>query len=684
MIVLFVLMHLACVLAALAPSINNGIGLTPPMGWRHWKAFYAHIDQEIMQAMMDELAQKRPVVNQKAPTSLADLGYIYAGLDDHWQNCTRTCANGTVIPSWDMKNGFDYLGCDNNTGSSVPPWHAPDGTPLVDTHRFPDLRAMTSYAHARGLRAGWYFGNYQCRDAMGRGPFGNGSAWDLEAVAAGAVATLADLGFDSVKIDSGFPVGSNMSLWASLLNRTGRPVMIENCHQGGQAPGIRNAADQARNGNCTGLPPAGEADGLSNCPFTFWRTCGDPEPGWGTIMRELNSMRAVQNPLYPDAKRAGAPDFNDPLHPRSRPGGWAYPGTMVVGDGSMTYNENAVHMGGWCIVSSPLILAFNLSDAAARKLVWPLITNTEAIQINQAWAGHPGRQALHGLGNNSEVEVWVKPLGEQRTAALIVNAGDKAAAGERRHAPAAAAAAASYGGPISLRQCNESKASQSWALGDGVIPGHGQITNVNNSAGSGCWEITACNTNPGAQVGTGYGCKPLPKLPCSGNLCSCNGAWRFNGSAIVSVMDGQCLAAEGTTAGSKVVTDVCSGGTSQSWVTVLGKNQTGSVRQGSLCVDNDAGPTPAPGPPPPPHSGSNATVTVNLADLNLGIATPTIRVRDVWQRKFLPDIVVGSSGGTFTTDVPHHGSVFLVFMPAGSSWPLPFKRAAWMDAPATD
>jgi len=34
--------------------------------------------------------------------------------------------------------------------------------------------------------------------------------------------------------------------------------------------------------------------------------------------------------------------------------------------------------------------------------------------------------------------------------------------------------------------------------------------------------------------------------------------------------------------------------------------------------------------------------------------------------------------------VPHHGSVFLVFMPAGSSWPLPFKRAAWMDAPATD
>jgi hypothetical protein len=46
-------------------------------------------------------------------------------------------------------------------------------------------------------------------------------------------------------------------------------------------------------------------------------------------------------------------------------GGWAYPGTMTLGDGGsvnasgvlnggLTYDENAVHFGGWCIVSSPL------------------------------------------------------------------------------------------------------------------------------------------------------------------------------------------------------------------------------------------------------------------------------------------------------------------------------------------
>jgi hypothetical protein len=41
------------------------------------------------------------------------------------------------------------------------------------------------------------------------------------------------------------------------------------------------------------------------------------------------------------------PPYNaDP--PLSRPGGFAYPGTMVVGDGSMTRAENQVHFAGWC------------------------------------------------------------------------------------------------------------------------------------------------------------------------------------------------------------------------------------------------------------------------------------------------------------------------------------------------
>ena len=92
---------------------------------------------------------------------LIDSLLLAVGLDDHWQNCTRTCANGTVIPSWLVTNGFDYQSCENktgypnNTGSTVPPWYAEDGSPRVDMHRFPNLKGMVDKAHAMGLRAGW-------------------------------------------------------------------------------------------------------------------------------------------------------------------------------------------------------------------------------------------------------------------------------------------------------------------------------------------------------------------------------------------------------------------------------------------------------------------------------------------------------------------------------------------------
>jgi hypothetical protein len=63
-------------------------------------------------------------------------------------------------------------------------------------------------------------------------------------------------------------------------------------------------------------------------------------------------------------------------------GGTVLNGTM---HGGLTKEENQVHFGGWCIVSSPLVLAFNLSDPVRRELVWDVITNKEAIQINQVW-----------------------------------------------------------------------------------------------------------------------------------------------------------------------------------------------------------------------------------------------------------------------------------------------------------
>ena len=97
------------------------------------------------------------------------------GLDDHWQNCTTVCPNGTVVPSYRIvhkSNGqtdYDYQGCVNATGGKVPgarqiPWYSdgtdaaqgPYGTPQWDTHRFPDVKGMVAKGHSLGLRPGWY------------------------------------------------------------------------------------------------------------------------------------------------------------------------------------------------------------------------------------------------------------------------------------------------------------------------------------------------------------------------------------------------------------------------------------------------------------------------------------------------------------------------------------------------
>ena len=62
--------------------------------------------------------------------------------------------------------------------------------------------------------------------------------------------------------------------------------------------------------------------------------------------------------------------------------------------------------------------SFSLIQNVSR---FQIITNKQAIQINQIWSGSPGSQTLWGLGDNDAVEVWTKPLGDGRLAAFILN-----------------------------------------------------------------------------------------------------------------------------------------------------------------------------------------------------------------------------------------------------------------------
>ena len=48
----------------------------------------------------------------------------------------------------------------------------------------------------------------------------------------GSVKAVADMGWDGLKLDSCSQF-NNLSWWNQLINETGKPVLLENCHQGG-------------------------------------------------------------------------------------------------------------------------------------------------------------------------------------------------------------------------------------------------------------------------------------------------------------------------------------------------------------------------------------------------------------------------------------------------------------------
>ena len=117
---------LAALCLAGAAAMDNGLALTPPLGWRSYNAFGGRPTQAEMSAAMDAMVSRDRAVGG-TPTSLLDLGYNHVGLDGGWNYC---------FP-------------ENHTFH----W-ASNGRPVWNSD-FPDPKGMVDKAHALGLKAGW-------------------------------------------------------------------------------------------------------------------------------------------------------------------------------------------------------------------------------------------------------------------------------------------------------------------------------------------------------------------------------------------------------------------------------------------------------------------------------------------------------------------------------------------------
>jgi len=416
---------------------------------------------------------------------------------------------------------------------------------------------LVAYTHNKGAKFGWYHNNCDCSENQ---------AWNSTYVDMhynGDVNAIVGMKFDEVKLD-GCGEFKDLDKWANLLNATGRPVLIENCHWGGDLPT------------------------LTWCPFNFFRTSGDISASWNSFFSNLQTTIKFQ-------------DYNNPL---SRPGCWAYPDMLEVGN-LPNYNQDRAHFGAWVIVSAPLILGFDVTNSNTMNLVWDIITNPETIAISQTWANHPGMLVKSwnpGPPSNSTY-MW----------AVDCNSSDDTQIGFSFDTstgtvmtPGGLCLDATTGAELMGVKCSGSSNQKfTYTAAQELKASNGQCVDVYDFSGP-VLELYSCNS----------GCNQHFTFPADGTFRdTCNPQ--------------KCIAAR---------QDSPSGGDIlQLWAKPQLK---GAVA--AFVLNSDP---------------SNAyTVDIDLKSLNI---TSTVTVRDIWQRKDL-----GTASGTFTTDaIPGYDSRMYLFTP---------------------
>ncbi|XP_055294226.1 alpha-galactosidase A [Moschus berezovskii] len=169
-------------------GLDNGLAMTPTMGWLHWERFMCNVNcQEEPDSCISEKLFLQ-IAEIMASDGWKDVGYEYICIDDCW-----------MAPKRDSKGRLE-----------------------ADPKRFPNgIRRLADYVHSKGLKLGIYadVGNKTC--AGFPGSFGY---YDIDAK------TFADWGVDLLKFDgchcdSIQHLAEGYKQMSLALNRTGRSIV---------------------------------------------------------------------------------------------------------------------------------------------------------------------------------------------------------------------------------------------------------------------------------------------------------------------------------------------------------------------------------------------------------------------------------------------------------------------------
>ena len=319
---------------------EHALALTPPMGWNSWNVWGIVVDDAKVRAAADAMVA----------SGLAAHGYQYINIDDTWE--ADRAADGTILTN----------------------------------KRFPDMKALGDYIHAKGLKFGIYSSPGPKTCAGYTGSYRH-EKQDAE--------TYAAWGVDYLKYDwcsySSIAKGSTLEelqkpyrVMRAALDGCGRDLVFSLC-QYGMGDVWTWGADVGGN---------------------LWRTTGDIGDSW-VGMTNIGFAQSGREAY------AGPGHWNDPDMLIVGKVGWG-PNVQPT---TLKPNEQITHITLWCLLAAPLLLGCDLDQLDPFTLA--LLTNDEVLDVNQ---DSLGKQASRRT-QTAWTEVWAKSMADNTLAVGLFNRG---------------------------------------------------------------------------------------------------------------------------------------------------------------------------------------------------------------------------------------------------------------------
>jgi alpha-galactosidase len=315
---------------------DNGLVRTPPMGWNSWNKFAGKVDDASVRAMADAMVT----------SGMSKAGYVYINIDDTWEGGRDAAGN------------------------------------IITNRKFPDMKALADYVHAKGLKIGIYSSPGPKTCAGYEGSFGH-EVQDAK--------TYAAWGIDYLKYD----LCSARTIYQSTpdelqalyqkmgeaLQSTGRPIVFSLCEYGN--------GDVWKWGSKVG--------------GNLWRTTDDIRDTWASM--DHIGFSQIDIAHY------------------AQPGHWNDPDMLEIGNGGMNADEYRTHMSLWSLLSAPLLAGNDLRDMTDETK--SILMNSEVIAIDQ----DPAAKPVQLLAQDGKIEVLWRSMQDGSVIVGVFNRGDAEAQG---------------------------------------------------------------------------------------------------------------------------------------------------------------------------------------------------------------------------------------------------------------